>query len=379
VGDNRKIDVLSFHGKKQIRLWIVAIIDAYSGTWVGIHISPFEPGSTEIALALRDAILRWGLPEAFYCDWGKDYASAHLQSALAELGTRILHAQPFSPWAKGTVEGNAFGTMSKCFDPTMPGYVGRNATERAHGVKAVLQFDELSSRIKHWALTEFNQLVFQKRRLKGQRACRLDFARAQAIPARFPAKDTLLLCLMKRARRTVSPSGISLGGLCSFWNHTSPVLWKLAEERAEVEIRYDPADMSRAYVFHRGEFLCEVMDTRAADVALSERDVRDRMERRGERIKALRDATREDRVAAMNPDTYMEYLAEQRAIEVPAAAVAGGGGVRPIRQMIPHLDRAASQIRRPGRPSGPRPLVPCQDAGDRLPDLADKPLPPGWE
>jgi putative transposase len=385
VSDHRQCDNLVYHGQKSLRPWVTAIIDAYSGAWIGIHVSPHDPGSAEIALALRNAILPkpedpegllCGLPDSFYADWGKDFASTHLRLALTELSIQISHARPYSPWAKGHVEGNAFATMSKCFDLTVPGYVGRNTSERPHGAKAVLSFAAFCNIVTQWALVEFNRMVFQKRRLEQQPASRLDFARAHRVPVRLPQKDTLLLSLMKRERRVVTDGGISLGGLCTLWH---PALWTLAEERAEVEIRYDPADMARAFIFHRGELVCQAVDARAAEVGLTEQDARTRMKLRGERIKALKAAGREDRVAAMDADTYFEHRQAQQVEMVPALAAAGGGSARPIRQMIPHLDRAAQQLRRPGRPSGPRPLVSSQDAEERLPDLADKPLPPGWE
>lgn len=383
VADHRKADNLVLYGQKEIRPWVTAIIDMYSGAWVGRNVSPHDPGSTEIALALRDAILPraedpegllCGLPEKLYCDWGKDFASTHLRAALSDLGIGIIHARPYAAWSKGSVEGNAFGTMSKRFDPTLDGYTGRNSTERPRKVKAVLSFSEYCAKLRQFTCVDFNEIVLQKRPLNGQPATRLDFARAHRLPTRMPQRDTLLLCLMKRERRVVGPAGISLGGIASVWN---PALWTLAEERAVVEIRYDAADMSRAYIFHRGEFVCEATDPRAADVGLNEQDVRERMRLQNSRVKALKILADPRNEAAMTGNGYIEHLAEDRAIEVPMAAA--GGSARPIRQLIPRLDRAAQQIRRPGRPSAVRSIAPRRDPADDLPDFADKPLPPGWD
>jgi len=384
VIDHKQSDVLVLWGEKEIRSWLTTASDPYSGSGRGIHVSPTAPGSAEIALALRDAIRRKeedeegllsGIPSFLYTDQGKDMRSGHLEAALADLGIARILARPYSPWARGSAEGNLHGTISKRFEPDIPGYIGNDPKGRPPGVRGVIRFEEYAVLIRRRVLVEFNQLVYQKRRLPdGRRASRLDFARANHVQARLPSDGSLMLALLKRERRTVQPGGITLAGMFTYWHDA---LSRLAEERAQVECRYDPADMSRIYVFHEGKFLCEATDPRAASVGATEGTARDRYRKRGERLKYLRDATREDRVAAMDGATYLEYLKENEPEDV--RAVAAGGSPRPIPQMIPHLDRAAQQLgRNRGRAAAGGPRGGKEDASGWR-DGYDKSLPEGWE
>lgn len=53
---------------------------------------------------LKLAILRRGLPQAIYVDNGLVYASTQFGAALATLGIRRLHSQPYSPQGRGKIE-----------------------------------------------------------------------------------------------------------------------------------------------------------------------------------------------------------------------------------------------------------------------------------
>jgi len=377
--DHKQSDVLVLWGEKEIRSWLTTATDPHSGACRGIHVSPMTPGSAEIALTLRDAIrhkeedeegLLSGIPSFLYTDQGKDMRSGHLQAALADLGISRILARPYSPWARGSAEGNLHGTISKRLEPDIPGYIGNDPKARPPGVRAVIRFEQYAVLIRRRVLVEFNQLVYQKRRLSdGRKASRLDFARANHVQARLPSDAALMLALLKRERRTVQPGGITLAGMFTYWHEA---LSGLAEERAQVEIRFDPSDMSAVEVFYKGEWYCTAPDPRAASVGATEGTARDRHRKRGERLKYLRAATREDRVAAMDGSTYLEYLKENEPEDV--RAVASGGSPRPIRQMIPPLDQAAAMIRRGGRPA-----IGAKLPGRRLresdwPDPYDKPV-----
>lgn len=54
--------------------------------------------------AFRQAILKYGVPEAVYFDNGKQYRTKWMSRACAKLGIRLLFTKPYSPEAKGKTE-----------------------------------------------------------------------------------------------------------------------------------------------------------------------------------------------------------------------------------------------------------------------------------
>ncbi len=52
----------------------------------------------------RQAILKYGVPEAVYFDNGKQYRTKWMSRACAKLGIRLLFTKPYSPEAKGKTE-----------------------------------------------------------------------------------------------------------------------------------------------------------------------------------------------------------------------------------------------------------------------------------
>jgi putative transposase len=54
--------------------------------------------------ALKQAILRRGLPQRLYVDNGANYRSQHLALVCAKLGIALIHARPYRPQGKGKIE-----------------------------------------------------------------------------------------------------------------------------------------------------------------------------------------------------------------------------------------------------------------------------------
>lgn len=106
-----------------------------------------------------------------------------------------------------------------------------------------------------------------------------------------------------------------------------------------MEIRYDPGDMSKAWVFHKGRFVCVAEDARALAARATEKDCRDRNRVRQERHAAFKAYMEPIAKAAEEPDMYLAYLEEQRAASVQAASIAGGRP-RPIRTLLPREAQA---------------------------------------
>lgn len=120
-------------GLERVRIWETAIEDMRSRSIVGAVWS-LTPSSRTISSALRLAIARFGMPEIFYCDNGKDFRKIGGQGArppvldeegrvvldpssaalLHRLGIEVKYCIPRHPQSK-QVE-SYFSTVSKRFD-----------------------------------------------------------------------------------------------------------------------------------------------------------------------------------------------------------------------------------------------------------------------
>ncbi len=378
VYDHRQVDNEVLYQGRLIRPWVTAGEDPVSGAARGLIGCPIHPSSTEVGLCIWDSIrmkpedpekLLCGLFKWFYSDMGRDLRGIQIQAALEDTDIKGITAKGYSPWTR-PVEGNLFKTMAVQFDPSVPGYVGNNAQAKPPMKTEPVAYEKWWAAVRHWTLVTFNNLVYQRRLLDGQKASRLDFARANRTPVELPRDDTLRLALLKRERRTVSPNGISLGGMFIYW---SDELYPLAEERASVEIRWDPSSMSEIEVFYRGEWYCTAYDAHAASAQATEQDMKNRHRLRAQRAKHLREATRPEREAAMSGEAHLEFLRSQRAAEV--RVIAAGGTRQVIPRMIPRLDRAAARIKGGGHPGVGGNLPGRRLRESDLLDPYDKPLP----
>jgi len=68
--------------------------------------------------ALRQALLRRGLPRKLYVDNGPAFRSFHLHQITASLGIALIHAKPYQPQGKGKVE-RFFRTVRSDFLPAV--------------------------------------------------------------------------------------------------------------------------------------------------------------------------------------------------------------------------------------------------------------------
>jgi len=54
--------------------------------------------------ALKQALLKRGLPRRLYVDNGPAFRSRHLQEITASLGIALVHSQPYQPQGRGKIE-----------------------------------------------------------------------------------------------------------------------------------------------------------------------------------------------------------------------------------------------------------------------------------
>lgn len=71
--------------------------------------------------ALKQALLKRGLPRKLYLDNGPAFRSKHLEHVAASLGIALIHASPYKPQGKGKIE-RFFRTVRMQF---LPGFKGK--------------------------------------------------------------------------------------------------------------------------------------------------------------------------------------------------------------------------------------------------------------
>ena len=193
------------------------------------------PGESSAAqeYGLKQAILKYGLPRAYYVDRGPAYIAQSLRDICADLGIELLHAGAGDPEAKGVIE-RWHHTWREEVEDELP--------------DTPLIVDDLSA--KHWAWlgAEYHA---REHDTTGRVPREHLLAEAHEIRA-LPRGKNLDDVFLHRDKRKVRKDGT--------------VRWRGAylEVRPEltgnVELRFDPSDdCARPRVFVGGEFFCDTV------------------------------------------------------------------------------------------------------------------------
>lgn len=183
---------------------------------------------------LKQAILKYGLPRAYYVDRGSAYTAHSLRFICADLGIHLLHAGVQDAEAKGVIER---------WHRTWREEVGDELPE------APLSLAELNA--KHWAWlgAEYHAREHDTTRRAPREHLLAEVDRIRPVPRNLALDEVFL----HRLDRTVRKDGTVRwrGGLLE-------VRADLGEKR--VELRFDPADETALpRVFVGGRFACDTV------------------------------------------------------------------------------------------------------------------------
>lgn len=95
--------------------------------------------------ALKEAVLRRGIPRKLYTDQGKPFINGHSRLVCAKLGLRLLHCKPYHSWSKGKIE-RVIQTLQQGFESTL----------RLEGNQAKSQ-EQLNTKLALWIQTVYHQ------------------------------------------------------------------------------------------------------------------------------------------------------------------------------------------------------------------------------
>ncbi|MDZ7958596.1 MAG: hypothetical protein RMY34_12075 [Aulosira sp. DedQUE10] len=178
--DHTKLDIriVDSHGDLlSERPWLTTIVDTYSSCVVGFRLWIKQPGSTEVALALRHAILPKNYPDYyelnkvwqicgppfqyFFTDGGKDFRSKHLKAIGKKLGFQCeLRDRP----PEGGIVERIFKTINTQVLKDLPGYTGANVQERPENAEkeACLTIQDLDKILASFFCDIYNHEPYPK-------------------------------------------------------------------------------------------------------------------------------------------------------------------------------------------------------------------------
>ena len=91
------------HEGRKKKVFLIDIIDDCTRVIVGARFF-FHENSLSLEIILKEAISRFGLTQAVYCDNGAMFVSRHLQLACARLGIALIHSKPYDSPSRGKIE-----------------------------------------------------------------------------------------------------------------------------------------------------------------------------------------------------------------------------------------------------------------------------------
>lgn len=298
--------LLDSDGKK-IRYTVSAIIDVFSRR--AIVVVSRTPKTTTHCIALRQALLAWGVPAMIVTDNGADYQSEHFKRVLKSLGIEHKTTLPFSPEEKPHVE-RFIGTLNHSILELLPNFAGHSVADRK-AIEARRSFAERLA--KRGELVDFADVIdgscsgerlqerintwlagsYEHNEHGGLGKNMTPFMRATAWTGeirRIGNERSLDLLLARPAgnngRRTLQKKGINLDGT-----------WFIAPELAALEMGsvldiYETSDLGKVIVYFRNNFVCIAQAPertgvdRAAIAAAADAIQKERLKESRRRIKA---------------------------------------------------------------------------------------------
>lgn len=177
--------------------------------------------------SFREAIQKYGIPEAVYFDNGKQYRTKWMNRTCAKLGIRLLYAKPYSPEATGKIER---------FNRVVDGFLEEVALEK------IKTLDGLNERFDVW-LSECYQHK-PHTALANQTSPESAF-RSDSKALRFVDAETLANAFLHSETRKVDKSGC-----ISFMGKKYEV--GLSFIGCQVDVVYDPADITELTIEYEG-------------------------------------------------------------------------------------------------------------------------------
>lgn len=213
------------HPDKKIRTYLIALID--DATRMVVQAEFYANQRLPVLEdALRQAIVRCGVPDNLYVDNGKIFISQWMRLACAKLGIRHLNTRAYSPESKGKIER---------WNRTVEEFLRESHLEKP------ADLETLNRLFRAWLSEGYNQRVHSA--LNGQSPAQAFTHDPKAV--HFASPEKLHEAFLWEKNPSVDKTGcISLNGIC----------YEVGVEfiRQKILVRYDPFDLSLIEVWQQG-------------------------------------------------------------------------------------------------------------------------------
>jgi transposase InsO family protein len=221
---------LSIAGKK-LTTHLCVLVDDHSRL---IAFAAYYPQANTEAFhhALKEAILRRGLPRKLYTDQGKPFINAHTRIVCAQLGIRLLHAKPFHSWSKG-----------KCERLILSIQQGFESTLRLEGQHAK-SLEELNAKLSVWIQTVYHLRTHSSTGMSPEARYQQAAKTLRHLEPGVDPEPLFYLHLKRSVRKN---------GIVRLDNDLYEV--PLSLRSLEVQLRLDPWRRTRIEVWYQGKFM----------------------------------------------------------------------------------------------------------------------------
>jgi putative transposase len=183
--------------------------------------------------ALKQAILRRGVPHKLYADNGAPFVSKHTHIVCANLGIRLLHHKPYHAWSKGKAERVIY-SIQLGFETLLS-----LPEERAHSI------EDLNTKLSIWIQREYHIRKHSSTGTSPQSRFQDGSEHLRQLELSHQALDKLFYTRMERTVRK--------NGTIRILNQIYEVSLSLRGRR--IELRYDPFQSKPTLeVYHKGHY-----------------------------------------------------------------------------------------------------------------------------
>jgi len=216
--------------KKRKKAILFAILDDYSRLIVHAQFY-WDEKLPRMEDSLKKAILKYGIPEQFYCDNGAAFSSQHLVRICGKLGIHLSHSRPYRPAGRGKIE-RLFRFVDTSFKP--------EAYQQIHDGR-ITNLEQLNQALASW----IDGYYHERKHGSTKQPPRVRAAVSQRVPRRKTLAELNEIFLWEEIRKVDKTGCVSMDG------NTYEVDLELCGER--VLLRYDPFDLSRIQVWYDGK------------------------------------------------------------------------------------------------------------------------------
>lgn len=269
IADNHTFDIISQTSDgKPHRLYLTAFYDARSEIFTGLYITN-TPSSQSTLIALRNGIMKYGIPENIYVDNGREFLTfdvgglGHRKKkndnrfdpppVFERLGIKMTNALVRN--AKAKIIERRFLDVKNGISKLFATYTGGTVVERPEKLKFeikngnIVVDEELTNQVTELLEGYFNFSKYNGAVVADHGKRRIDVFNNELLVKRTASEADLNLMLLRSARaQKVTRRGVHLdinGTRLDYWNY--PLLESYLGK--QVYFRYDPKDLSKVRIY----------------------------------------------------------------------------------------------------------------------------------